>query len=873
MSKLSKTFRVILSFTALLFVSFSFFAGKIYADAKPVPQLHLPCDKTKDPEFHSDRPYQAAPCGDADKALFCSNSLQFVETFKNFPECNSQAPGGEGKFLCNVNRYIPDHTLIVNLADAQLPIMGNTELVKNSQSSAESLDDATKVSDYASWYLNGTLNKAEYGQPDMPVNSDFAGVIQKIMPSIILDAQRAKTVSLVSTKVDSAPDDNTGKTTQEPANHDQVVVCGNSNIPLIGNLLHLGTLTPTECYDGNGSGPNGQHLRLSDWNGDLSFWNSGINTIVSGLTSLFPGVAASVIQDSVGKHWNSRLPPLPWDDKGDGTGKPFTADYLYQKAYNEWRGKTCVIIPILNTVVCVDNVFVPNQYADLFHYVPLANTADAHGAEFTMTTIIRAEGETEITDSSYDLPTPAPLYFAHTNDAKELSGFLNKSYNPLECKTAGGKQTCKPLANAPVPASTDSPDCRIVDVRSNPGDNLFAGQPHGLEVPGVHYTITQVPCEVKEEWVNYPPPAHLKRSISCDAEIALTIPTVIKSPSADPIWENTTANSGSTFRRIYPKVENGAPVSCIADIPAETSVTYTPIDPVGNGDQNFKVIGPTGGNTTDDPKLYFPHLGSVYDYFLNGIQQALRPQGYGPGQPQSGQYCSNISCGELPKNLPKGTGSCALGGISSRVGKIPQSLKDIIEAAAQTYKVPPNLLLGVMFGEGLFNPGRFNWTDENVKNWATCSKIPNCNESGDDNFMGFNGTVFQRTVPYIKADIQKLDPTRKTFSQCNLLDTIYAEAYTLHASAPGGGGLPATCFGIPLHSTIPTSCSWNDSQYEDAIKVHETGYTADCLTLENGCAIGGIAAKCPSGDTCETLSNRYSSPSHNACVWDVGHGK
>ena len=45
-----------------------------------------------------------------------------------------------------------------------------------------------------------------------------------------------------------------------------------------------------------------------------------------------------------------------------------------------------------------------------------------------------------------------------------------------------------------------------------------------------------------------------------------------------------------------------------------------------------------------------------------------------------------------------------------------------------------------------------------------------------------------------------------------------------------------------------------------------------CMTIENGCAIGGIAAACPAGDTCETINNRYSSPSHNACVWDVAHG-
>ncbi len=181
-----------------------------------------------------------------------------------------------------------------------------------------------------------------------------------------------------------------------------------------------------------------------------------------------------------------------------------------------------------------------------------------------------------------------------------------------------------------------------------------------------------------------------------------------------------------------------------------------------------------------------------------------------------------------------------------------------------------------MYGEGLFNPGRFNWTDQNVKNWSTCQKIPNCNETGDDNFMGFNGNDFANIVkdPAFAGVYKKIDPTRTKYSQCNLMDTVFAEAYNLNKSAAGGGGLPPTCFGIPLKSTIPNSCSWNNSQYESAIKVAESGYTSACLTKEGSCATGGgLSAACSSGDTCETIGNRYANPSHNACVWDVSQGK
>ena len=62
-----------------------------------------------------------------------------------------------------------------------------------------------------------------------------------------------------------------------------------------------------------------------------------------------------------------------------------------------------------------------------------------------------------------------------------------------------------------------------------------------------------------------------------------------------------------------------------------------------------------------------------------------------------------------------------------------------------------------MYGEGLFNPGRLDWTDENVKNWATCTPVPGCSTSGDDNFMGFNGDDWANIVSMspIEDDLKK----------------------------------------------------------------------------------------------------------------------
>jgi len=324
----------------------------------------------------------------------------------------------------------------------------------------------------------------------------------------------------------------------------------------------------------------------------------------------------------------------------------------------------------------------------------------------------------------------------------------------------------------------------------------------------------------------------------CNAEVILVVPTDIKVPNADEIYSTTVADSGSTFRKIFPKVEDGAPVTCIADIPAVTGVTYNAerSETPNKGTLEFKVKSYPEDGAGNNPELTFPHIGSVYEYFLKGIQTALRPKGY--GEPiADGTLCKpSLACGELPE-LPKASGSCNLGGISSRVGDIPQSLKDIVSAAAETYKVPPNLILGIMYGEGLFNPGRFDWTDENVKNWATCTPVPGCQTSGDDHFMGFNGNTWQNVAKKIKPDLQKLDPDRGEPNVCNLLDAVYGLAWNLYDSADGG--MAFQCFGKDLQASIPSSCTWNDNQYISAIKIAENGYENGCFTLKNSCATGG----------------------------------
>ncbi|MDO8341442.1 MAG: hypothetical protein Q7T59_05725, partial [Candidatus Woesebacteria bacterium] len=462
------------------------------------------CDGNNDTEFHSLRPYPGKPCGSSSKALFCSNDLIFTESFDidKFPSCKDQAPDKNGPFTCTPssgNGYVAPHNLIADLSDSEFPILGNTEDVINSLSNKESFDDATKVNEYVSWYLNGVTDRAEYGDiksTDSATFVNYSGPLKKLLPSVIQDAQR---VSIVDSGI------------AKTQNNDQIVVCAREfGVPFVGDLFGIGPTTPIKCYEGDGSEAQGDVYKLSTWDGKLSLPLDLIQKVTNfflDLNFLIPGLTKDVIKTSLLNHWTSRKPPLPWDNDPFEKNRKMT-NIEYRKYYNEWRGKTCVIVPVVNMLICLDNIFIPNKYAQLFEYVPLSAMTDKKGEELvnsieykaTSGTIDVSEvisGKEEQKQKDPSTTIPAPLFFAHTQESKDLIGLLNKVFTPMDCKNNNGNLSCSPLASISVPSSTENTVCSTVNVRTNPGDKLFPNGPSQLKIPGVTYQITSVPCEVK----------------------------------------------------------------------------------------------------------------------------------------------------------------------------------------------------------------------------------------------------------------------------------------------------------------------------------------------------------------------------------------
>lgn len=630
------------------------------------PKLKLPCDETRGIEFSSTRPYQAAPCGDVSKTIYCSNEIQFIETFDLTSLCGGYTDG-----WCPVGVTVTKHDVIVELSGSQIPILGNTEQVLNNNGGVEEFDDAQKMNEYLSWYLGGVTGKAEYGEPTDEQVVNYTGPLNKLLPMVIQQYTRAENIKNIF-DAGEYKDEDTGEIISEPNSHDQIVVCEENSKAI-------------PCDQG------GKKLRLSDWSEskNLSFLNTILN--------ILPFV----------EKWNERTPPFPWN---------FERQIDYQKAYNEWQGKVCLIVPVFG-LQCADPKIgsidiVPNKWSDLYQYLPLGNTTDKMGANFIMGDGPNIQGNNNTTKISPGVFSPfrnAPLYFPHAQYVKETSELLNKTFTPQ------GYESEKIPETTEVAVNTKGEQCTAVNVRVNKGDNLFPGDPDEMIVPDITYDIEQVLCESTKKDVdhinkvkNFPCKGLdvggrcvlTEYTPKCIAEVYITIKTGTKTPNAKEIFATTVADSGSTFRKMFPRVGEGAPVECIADIPTVSDVTYNaygaqkPSAGGITGDQNVKIRDYPENAASSGNQLTFPHIGSVYEYFLNGIQTALRPKGY--GNPIANGNCDQVDGGDCSFDFNRSVNA--------------------IQAAAKKYDVPTLLLLTIFkleSGPYIANPEEYQCSEEN----------------------------------------------------------------------------------------------------------------------------------------------------------------
>jgi hypothetical protein len=542
------------------------------------------CKKDEDdPEFHSLRPYPAKPCNENAENLsfLCGNDMILTDSITIHYSRGSCQDGG-GVLNCSFDLK-RGFTVDVDPAVSKLPIMGNTEDVKNKNQPSDQINDVTKVNEYVSWYLNGVTNRAEYGIINADKTEDinklinFSGPINKLLPKRV--QQNLRTATLLEAQK--------AKEQNKDTRHNQVAGCVNLGIVNFLSKPIWGEVVP--CY-GN------TIVRLVDWIRGFSPW----------------------IYD--------HQPPK---EENYATAK----DYWLH--YKDWRGYWCfklfgninfcasphLFSPFIENVM---QLFKPTFWADLFPNVPYSSTEDRIG-NLKVNEPQKSGGDVEVVDPLFEINVPAmsntwkkysvnttPLHFAHMEENKALSSALQTTYLPK----SGADQNLGYTEPVEI-----NPGCKILNVRSNQGDKL---DPHpennrDKELSWSRFSYrAQFECSFPyfiNRWG-----VKIINPSTCTKTAVFTSKIDVGTPLTDEIWKNTVAGNASIFKMIFPKLNIPDGLGSIIDIPGTTPIKY---------DSRSWGISEAAAVSPGNPEIYFPHIGGVSEYFLTGIQTMLRPKGYG----------------------------------------------------------------------------------------------------------------------------------------------------------------------------------------------------------------------------------------------------
>ena len=455
------------------------------------------------------------------------------------PEANQCTPGDpnacgpcevstDGTFETCVFTVNRTRNIAIDLEDAELPIMGYTEPSRNNLSepdpqvvnsmnpidpSQESLTHPDKVNEYVSWYLNGVIGRAEYPPLDAVSNcigetSGRAGICESTNPYIspLPDPFRRYNCRL---QINPPPVPNINP--DPDFQFDGKSGCGGTDtlccVPDEGEPVER--LGRDELI--NFSGPIKKLLPLSIQHRER------ISEAEDAFSTRDPNLNTNIRHDQVaGCVWGVRLwiPIVDFDFNVGGIPAPcYTQNVLswlfgltprvhlsdwirFDKTppleeqspdlqahlldYQRWRGQFCVILFTFDSSVpliggktiyaCFDNPLEPNFYSMLFANIPFSSTEDRLGdveiEDFSVQPVA-VGGTFRIISTELRNQEPAFLYFPHMQESYELADTLQKTYAYKDSDL-----NADPTEGIISPG----PFCDVRQVRTNPGDDLFAGE-------------------------------------------------------------------------------------------------------------------------------------------------------------------------------------------------------------------------------------------------------------------------------------------------------------------------------------------------------------------------------------------------------------
>ncbi len=194
--------------------------------------------------------------------------------------------------------------------------------------------------------------------------------------------------------------------------------------------------------------------------------------------------------------------------------------------------------------------------------------------------------------------------------------------------------------------------CLITDVRINPGDDLLGKKVYanlqytqkfkydlktncGLTNSSVKPNNKGFCCSGNATCARNPDTGE-EYACHCDPDY-IHLPTkgkslvFTKSPFLEYLYQNLVAGPAGIYRRFVAQDIGNQ----IKDIPTQATIAVSGTAPI-------LVANSKLGKTAD---IYFPHLGSVYDYFLKNLQKLLRPFGGATAASPSGSFSpGSLSC-------------------------------------------------------------------------------------------------------------------------------------------------------------------------------------------------------------------------------------
>lgn len=539
------------------------------------------CGMTQDPEYHSLRPYPASPtCNNQvpDGVWMCGNDLIVRHTY-TLDRNDAFASGGNCEVISDTQERCTFNvngasSVYLDLVDADFPIAGNTEDVPNVISSTNRLNDQQRVNEYVSWYLNGVINRAEEEPLDAnnPADIDklinFSGPLRKLLPRTIQTNERREELM----------DFYSGN------RHNQIIECG-------GN-------SPVPCY-GTTNTPN--PLRIT---------NQGNENSVQ-----FPYTPFSSTEDNPGTiQIGTRGTGVTQDRPGpDGdikiTNVQFSPGQSPASTYPRNSGDRLIPGQINDKNLYFPHLWENDELSETLQLTYLPSGIDGRAGSFT---------DTSELDKTLEY---CELIEARDNDGDSLYG---------ENIREGNRSFLEILRGGIVPIREPQLEGSI-----SYEANFSCVMPRPIPDP-LCYTECRTQVDPRSTTGAFKGDATCTSECTQQAECTVPVPVAfgvdVKTPKEnESIWDRLVGAHMSVVRRIFPQIGDGTPIDELEDIPGKTTVRYGSENPtanVGQIESDTLAGDPTRARSGQQAQLFFPHLGSIQEYFLHGIQEALRPQGF-----------------------------------------------------------------------------------------------------------------------------------------------------------------------------------------------------------------------------------------------------